>query len=66
MEISLTILTQALATFLGNFLLLYLIGVQARKAELKQVEFIENYRKKIQEEMTKRSEQMKKYVELES
>lgn len=66
MEILLTILTQALATFAGNFLLLYLIGIQAQKEDLKRKKYLIEYQKMLQEEMTKRSEQMRKYAELES
>ena len=66
MDLLQTFIVQVLATFTGNFCLLYLIGIQAKRAEERRSEEILNYRREIEREMKEASERFKNYVNMES
>lgn len=66
MELISTLLIQVLATFTANFLLLLLIGIQAKRAEEKQREEVLKYQERLLEEHRKRGENLRRYVEMES
>jgi hypothetical protein len=66
MEILITFLVQASATFLGNLLLLTLIGTHAKRAERRQVRALQEYQELLRKESRKQSERLRKYAEMES